>query len=112
MHNGTPFAFAGLWEGPKPVESCTIITTTPNALMKPLHQRMPVILAPQDYELWLDPAVQDPNTLQPLLRPFSADAMRAHPVSTQVNSPGNDDPACVAPVEVDQTEDGKRLPGV
>ena len=97
-----PFAFAGLWEaweGPDDsyIESCTLLTTEPNELIRPIHNRMPVILAPDDYEPWLDPAVQKPEPLVPLLRPYPSDEMAAHPVSTLVNSPTNDDPKCIEP---------------
>jgi len=96
------FALAGLWEsweGPdhSALETCTIITTVPNELMEPIHNRMPVILAPEDYDRWLDPAIQKPEQLQPLLRPYPSDAMLALAVSTHVNSPRNDDPDCIAP---------------
>jgi len=73
LKGGEPFCFAGLWErwgkGEKPVETCTIITTDATQLMAPIHDRMPVILAPADYRLWLDTAVQEPDRLTPLLRP-------------------------------------------
>ena len=103
LRSKRPFAFAGLWEHWKPaegepVETCTIITTEPNDLMAPIHNRMPVILAPEDYDLWLDPAVREADRLQPLLRPYPAEDMEAYPVSTQVNSPANDAPDCLAPL--------------
>ncbi len=104
-HDRRPFAFAGLWErwqGPDgdAVESCTIITTTPNELMARIHHRMPVILAPGDHELWLDTAVQDANRVRPLLRPCSPADWTAHPVSTRVNRPANDDARLLEPVDV------------
>lgn len=108
MHDGRPFAFAGLWErwvNPEDgevVESCTLLTTGPNELVEKIHHRMPVILEPGDYDRWLDPRVSDPEELAPLLRPFPADEMVSHAVSQRVNSPRNDDPACLAPME--QTE--------
>lgn len=97
-----PFAFAGLWdEWYSPdggsVRSATIITTAPNELMAPIHNRMPAILAPGDYARWLDPAPQRPEELAPLLQPLSADLMSAYPVSTLVNSPANDRPELVVP---------------
>ena len=102
MKDRKPFAFAGLWdEWQSPdggaVRTCTIITTEPNELMSTLHNRMPVILEPKDYALWLDPAPQTPEKLIHLIKPFPADAMSAHPVSTLVNKPGNDRPECVVP---------------
>lgn len=97
-----PFAFAGLWEiweGPDHtlLESCALITTEANALMASIHDRMPVILSPDHYALWLDPAMEDPRQLLPLLRPCPSEAMVAHPVSTHVNDPRHDDPRCVVP---------------
>ncbi len=102
MKDRKPFAFAGLWdEWQSPdggaVRTCTIITTEPNELMSTLHNRMPVILNPKDYALWLDPTPQTPEKLVHLIKPFPADAMSAHPVSTLVNKPGNDRPECVVP---------------
>lgn len=98
-----PFCFAGLWErwskGEKPVETCTILTTDANKLMAPLHDRMPVIIAPKDYDLWLDAAVQEPERLQPLLQPYPDSEMEAYPVSTLVNSPKNNSPQCVDPLQ-------------
>jgi putative SOS response-associated peptidase YedK len=100
--DGRPFAFAGLWEswkrGENPVESCTILTTEANDLMRPLHGRMPVILGVKDYDRWLDPAVQDPKDLAPLLVPYHGRDLAAYPVSTRVNSPRNDDARCVEPI--------------
>jgi len=103
MQNGQPFAFAGLWEhwqgaSHHVIDSCTILTTEPNELLRPIHNRMPVILKPQDYNLWLDPAVQQPELLQPLLRPYPSEAMTAFPVSPQVNNPTNNSPALVEAV--------------
>jgi putative SOS response-associated peptidase YedK len=98
-----PFCFAGLWErwtkGEKPVESCTIITTDANELMAPIHDRMPVIVSPADYALWLDEAIQEPERLTPLLRPYASERMEAYPVSTLVNSPRNNSPECLEPLE-------------
>jgi putative SOS response-associated peptidase YedK len=106
MQDERPFAFAGLWErwrGPAgtpedqpPLESCTIVTTAANALSANVHDRMPVILDPADYGLWLDPAMTDKDRLQTLLQPYPAEAMKAEPVSMRVNSVKNDDPECVA----------------
>lgn len=97
-----PFAIAGLWEhweGPDgTVESCTLLTTGPNDLVRPLHNRMPVILHPQDYDLWLAPGVQEPELLQPLLRPYPAEEMLAYPISTWINKPENDAPRCIEPL--------------
>ena len=102
MKSGQPFAFAGLWEVWSPpdgseVRSCTIITTQPNSLMVPIHNRMPVILPPTVYTRWLDPAEAAPQNLSPLLVPYDASQMEAYPVSRLVNSPDNDVPDCIRP---------------
>ena len=96
------FAFAGLWEtwhSPDggEIDSCTILTTTPNSLMRPIHNRMPVIIEPEDFEMWLDPGPQ-PNEALHLLRPFSPENMAAYPVSTFVNNPRNESPDCITPL--------------
>jgi putative SOS response-associated peptidase YedK len=104
-----PFAFAGLWEewappdGGPPLRTFTILTTEAAEPVRPLHPRMPVILPPEHYARWLDPAVQDPALLQPLLRPAPAlvQALQARRVSRLVNSPRNDSPACLAPLAPD-----------
>jgi putative SOS response-associated peptidase YedK len=103
MREGTSFAIAGLWEhwqGPEGevIESCTLLTTAANEMMRLLHDRMPVILNPKDYDLWLDPAVQKREALLPLLRPYDAEAMVAYPVRPVVNSPANDSPLCIEPL--------------
>jgi putative SOS response-associated peptidase YedK len=96
-----PFAFAGLWErseGPAgPVETCCILTTEANELVRPAHDRMPVMLERPYFEQWLDRAEQDAEALAWMLRPYRADAMRAYPVSPLVNSPKNDDARCLEP---------------
>lgn len=97
-----PFAFAGLWElwrpDDTPLLSCTIITTKPNELVAPIHNRMPVILPPETYDRWLDPAEQKPGAFSDLLVPYPAEQMTAYPVSRVVNNPRNDVPDCVVPV--------------
>jgi putative SOS response-associated peptidase YedK len=79
MHDHRPFAIAGLWERRGEIESCTLLTTCPNELCAPLHDRMPVILSPADYDRWLDPDVTDAAEVQPLLDPYPADDMVAEP---------------------------------
>lgn len=96
------FAFAGLydtWRDPAgaEIQTYTIITTAANDLMAPIHDRMPVILDPDDEDLWLDPDATEPERLLPLLRPYPAAAMAAHPVSRSVNSPVNDHADLVQP---------------
>jgi putative SOS response-associated peptidase YedK len=100
--DGGPLAFAGLWEtwsgsgGGPAIESCTIVTTAANATLRELHDRMPVVLAPGDYSLWLDPSVAEPARLSHLLAPCGEDELVAEPVSTHVNRVANDDPRCIA----------------
>lgn len=99
MQDKQLFAFAGLWEhwqGPddRAINSCTIVTTEANELLRPLHNRMPVILEAKDYDLWLDPKLQHVESLQALLKPFPSEKMMAYPVSTRVNRPANNDSSC------------------
>lgn len=96
----SPLAFAGLWEqwGPDHLESCTIITTSANRLMSGLHERMPVILKPEDYTRWLDPALRDRKVLESLLQPAAEDLLRIDAVTTLVNNPRNEQPECVVPL--------------
>jgi putative SOS response-associated peptidase YedK len=103
MKERKPFVFAGLWdtwESPdgSSIKTCTIITTEPNELMAPIHNRMPVILHTRDHAKWLDASPQTPDKLLPLIKPFPADNMAAYPVSTLVNKPSNDIPELVVPV--------------
>jgi putative SOS response-associated peptidase YedK len=99
---GAPFAFAGLWSrwrdpaGGEPVDTCALVTTTPNELAARVHDRMPVILPPGAFALWLAPE-SDPERLLPLLVPLAAREMEAWPVSTWVNDPRHDDARCVEP---------------
>jgi putative SOS response-associated peptidase YedK len=98
------FALAGLWErwiprggGPADaVESCTILTVAPNPLLAAIHDRMPAIIAPEDYDRWLDPAA-GAEDVQPLLGPYPAEHMEAYPVSRAVNTPAHDAPDCIEP---------------
>lgn len=90
---------AGLWErwdkGEEPIESCTILTTDANELMQPIHDRMPVIISPEQYDLWLDSRCQD---VTKVVRPYSTDDMLAYPISTLVNNWKNDTAKCIEPV--------------
>lgn len=108
--SGRPFAFAGLWDhwsppgtsGPAPsLESCAIITTEPNPLMRGIHDRMPVILEPSSFAAWLDPGLQDVAVLQSFLRPFPDHKLEAYAVATAVNSPRHDSPECRLPLRAD-----------
>lgn len=99
MRDGSPFAFAGIWESWRApdgdvVETCAIITTDANELVAPIHDRMPVIVAPASYDRWLDPAIADPGEL---LAPYPADLMMAYPVSTRVNNVRNEGPELIEP---------------
>lgn len=105
LDNREIFAFAGLWDSWRDVdgrtlETCTILTTSPNDLLADVHDRMPVILDPEDYGLWLDAEMQDENRALQVLKPFEPKLMRRHPVSTRVNQVANDGPECSAPVEL------------
>jgi putative SOS response-associated peptidase YedK len=95
------FAFAGLWDrwhgGDEPLESCTIVTTEANALVQPLHDRMPVILPSQYWDEWLDPDMCDPDRTVSLLQPYPADAMTAIAVGDWVGNVRNDDVRCLEP---------------
>ncbi len=99
---GRGFALGGLWErwdGPNgPKESFTILTTRPNATVGALHDRMPVIVPPSAFDLWLDPEADDPLLLENILRPAPDTWLEAYPVSRLVNNPGNDEPACIEPL--------------
>jgi len=104
MADDAIFAFAGLWErwrdpAGEPVESCTILTTEPNELAREIHDRMPVILSPEDYELWLDPGFARLDALEEMLKPYPARQMRRYRVSERVNQVKNDDPECAAEIE-------------
>ena len=100
---GNYFALAGIcdtWHDPDTNEeilSSAIITTTPNEIMKPIHDRMPVILESKDWELWLDANIDKSEALMPLLKPFDEKAMQAYEVSTFVNSPANNTEQCITP---------------
>jgi putative SOS response-associated peptidase YedK len=95
------FAFAGLherWHAPdgSTLETCALLTTEPNELVRHVHDRMPVILPEAVFSLWLDTAIQDPQKLFHLLRPFPADEMLSFPVSPWVNDPRHEDERCLA----------------
>jgi putative SOS response-associated peptidase YedK len=103
LESREPFGFAGLWDerasphGDK-IPSYTIIITKSNELLKPVHDRMPVILSPEAEDVWLNPSVQDPLNLLPLLKPYPSEQMGFYEVSRVVNSPGNDVRECVVKV--------------
>jgi putative SOS response-associated peptidase YedK len=102
LKSGLPFAFAGLWEtwrapDEEMIYSCNIITTEPNPLVAKIHNRMPVILEREAYDLWLDPAEQSPDRLGAWLKPYPAEQMTAYAVSRFVNNPSNEAPECIVP---------------
>lgn len=104
LRDKEPFGFAGLWEEwvdkqtGELLETCTIITTEANEVLKPVHDRMPVIVKPEDYDLWLDPQETKTDAVEKLLAPFRADKMTSHPVSTNVNYPDADSPDLIKPI--------------
>jgi putative SOS response-associated peptidase YedK len=104
VNEGELFAFAGLWERwrdarGKVLETCSILTTKPNRVAAVVHDRMPVILEPESYEIWLDPGMGDVGTVWDMLKPYDARRMRCFPVSSRINSVVNDDAACSERVE-------------
>jgi putative SOS response-associated peptidase YedK len=104
------FAFAGLWERWRDpsgqwVKSCSILTTTRNAVTSAIHDRMPVIVHPDSYDLWLDPGMTDVQVVSEFLKPFDPSLMRCYPVSTRINHVANDDEECSRRVEVVETQD-------
>jgi putative SOS response-associated peptidase YedK len=103
VNGGELFAFAGLWErwkGPSGqwIKSCSILTTTSNAVTSAVHDRMPVILDRTDYDLWLDPGMKNVDALSEMLKPYDARMMRCFPVSTRINHVANDDADCAKPI--------------
>lgn len=103
------FAFAGIWDRWKDpsgnwIKTCSILTTTPNAVTSAVHDRMPVILDPDGYDLWLDPGMADVTAASELLKPFDARLMRCYPVSTRINHVADDDEECSRPVERGQVQ--------
>ena len=104
INDGELFAFAGIWDRWKDpsgqwVKSCSILTTTPNAVTSPVHDRMPVILSPNDYDIWLDPGMTKVEAVSEMMQPYDARLMRCFPVSARVNRVANDDEGCSMPVE-------------
>ena len=103
MRDEHPFLFAALWEhwrSPDGVtlETCSLITTTPNDVVRPLHDRMPVMLPDDVWERWLDPAAADPGELRAMLEPSDAIALRIHPVERLVNDVRRDGPDLIEPL--------------
>jgi len=110
VNGGELFALAGLWDRWKDpsgnwVKTCSILTTTPNAVTSAVHDRMPVVLDPDNYDLRLDPGMQYPAAEPGLLKPLDPRTMRCYPVSTRINHVANDDEECSRSVEFAQTQD-------
>jgi putative SOS response-associated peptidase YedK len=109
---GEVFAFAGLWdEWRSPdgeiIESCAILTTGPNSLVADLHDRMPVIVTLDKYDVWLDPDVNDFKTIRDILKPYDANLMRRYPVSRKLNNSKIDDAEAASPVTLDTPTQGQ-----
>ena len=103
LKSARPFGFAGLyerWVSPEgeEINSCTIITTQANGMLKPIHDRMPVIVDRKDEDFWLNPEINETERLSHILKPFDSDAMTAFEVGMIVNSPANNSPECITPV--------------
>ena len=103
LQSRKPFCMAGLWERnsnveTKPLETCTIITTTANQLLAPIHERMPVILPTDKQAAWIDPAFRDQSALRAFLRPLESEKMQYHAVSRSVNRVAYNQPECINPV--------------
>jgi putative SOS response-associated peptidase YedK len=98
MPDQAHFAMAGLWEDWNDIVTCTILTTAPNAILEGIHDRMPVILKPTDYDAWLDPHLNQADGIKPLLIPYDGEMIR-FPVSSRVNSAKVDDAGCIQPLE-------------
>jgi putative SOS response-associated peptidase YedK len=104
VNGGELFAFAGIWDcwrdrNGTAMETCSILTTTANSVTRIVHNRMPVILNPDSYDLWLDPDMKDVSGVSELLRPYDARRIRCYPVSSRINSTVNDDEECSRRVE-------------
>jgi len=110
VQEGELFAFAGLWDrwkdpSGKVVETCSILTTAPSAVTSAVHDRMPAILDPDGYDLWLDPGMQNVAAASDLVKPYGARLMRSYPISSRINHVANDDEECSRPVELVETRD-------
>lgn len=110
ISDGELFAFAGLWDGWQDnsgqwIKTCTILTTMPNAVTATVHDRMPVILDRESYDLWLDPGMQNVAAISELLKPCDARLMRSYPISTRINHVAKDDEDCSRSVELVETQD-------
>lgn len=111
VNDGALFAFAGLWDrwadaSGNWLKTCSILTTTPNAVTSAVHDRMPVILESDTYDLWLDPGMKHLNAISDLLKPYDARRMRCYPVSNRINHVANDDEECSRPAALAEEQRG------
>ncbi len=112
MNDGSAFGLGGVWENWKDpasgewLRTFAVITTDANELLAEIHDRMPLILAPEDYARWLS---DDPDPRE-LLRPFPSAPIRMWPISTRVNKPENDDPSIIEPILVSVTRAAREVP--
>jgi putative SOS response-associated peptidase YedK len=110
LKDNAPFAFAGIWDvwpGPQgKVFTVAILTTTPNDLTKEGHDRMPVLLRPEAEAAWLDPNVDDPDKLMPLVGPYPAELMAAAPANPALNKPSFEGPDCLVPPDAGRSPHG------
>jgi putative SOS response-associated peptidase YedK len=109
VNEGELFGFAGLWDGWKNAEgqwikTCSILTTVPNAVTSTVHDRMPVILDRESYDLWLDPGMINVQVVSELLKPYDARLMRSYPISTRINHVANDDEEWSLRVEITEAQ--------
>ncbi len=108
--DGSPMIMAGLWESWNDadsghlLETCTILTTEPNAMLRDLHDRMPVVLDESGWDLWLDPTIDDADRLKAVLHAAPSEWFAMHPVSSRVNMPRHDDSSLIERVEVDAAD--------
>lgn len=105
LKDGSPLAFAGIWDFWKSpegenIESCSILTTTSNSLVAVLHDRMPVILHRTEFDLWLDRSTNDPDKLKRLYQPYPSELLQEWEVSLLVNKPAHDTPETIVPYKV------------
>ena len=102
LRNGTPFALAGLWDRWNKdggnLTTFTIITTTPNNIIEPIHDRMPVILKSENHDMWINPDITDTENISDFLKPYPSEEMELYEISTFVNNPKNDSPECIEPI--------------
>jgi putative SOS response-associated peptidase YedK len=105
LRDGNVMSLAGLWEKWKAphgedLETCTILTTAANGLVRKFHDRMPVILHSEEFGIWLDRDIDDVGRLAELFHPYPTDLLTEHPVTLEVNSPNNDKPGCILPLDL------------